>query len=85
MNKAMAENENTQTRKIRWNKLYCIDMPSLKIKTRCRNDISKRRWPLSDGLGFPGHLPKKEGGRLQKMEGGRVLQNGRNASQGQVF
>lgn len=85
MNKAMAENENTQMRKIRWNKLYCIDIPSLKIKTRCRNEISKRWWSLSDGLGFPAHLPKKKGGRLQKMEGGWMLQNGKNTSQGQVF
>lgn len=79
------ENENTQMREIRQSKLYRIDMPSLKIKTRYKDEISKCWWPLSGRLRFPGHLPKKEERCLQKMEGSWMLQNGRNTSQGQVF
>jgi len=47
--------------------------------------FSKFWWALSGRLGFPGYLPEKEEGCLQKMEGSWMLQNGRNTSQGQVF
>lgn len=79
----MEENENMHMRKIRQSKLLCID-------TKLRQDVETRflnaggLWAVGS-LGFPGDLLKREERCLQKMEGSWMLQDERNASQGQAF